>query len=111
MPTRRRAGAAVAEGRPAARTVLRTAGIGIPLVPVPDGYRTSRPTPSWTCWGGAVLRVTRVVPWRRLLQPRVSRRRATEPECETGSRRPQRLAAVASVTWAPAGRPPAPDLR
>src|SRR4051812_38296424 len=41
MPTRRRAGAWAAGVSPAARTVLRGAGIDAPLVPVPVGYRTS----------------------------------------------------------------------
>src|SRR4029453_13270858 len=40
-PTRRRAGAVIAGGSPAARSVLRRAGIDAPLVPVPHGYRTS----------------------------------------------------------------------
>ena len=92
MPTRRRAGAAAAGGRPAARRVLREAGIGAPLVPVPGGYRTSGVAPTvgghGSCWwcgracGGVVL-----------LQPDVSRRSTAEGECVTGSAPPQRAAA------------------
>src|SRR3954468_10578969 len=95
MPTRRRAGAVAAGVRPAARTVLREAGIGAPLVPVPDGYRTSGVAP---VGGGHVVLVVRfcrgVVP----LQPDGSRRSAADGECGTATGGPQRVRPVCSLT-------------
>src|SRR3712207_3314720 len=59
MPTRRRAGAVSAGLRPAARSVLRAAGIGAPLVPVPRGYRTrwsrTPPVEPVACCGPSVV--------------------------------------------------------
>src|SRR3954447_11405325 len=97
----RRAGAAEAGDSPAARTVLRGAGIGAPLVPVPVGYRTSGVAPTVGGHRGragrAVVRCCGgVVP----LQPDVSRRLTAEGECVTGGVRPQCVAPVACLTLA-----------
>src|SRR5829696_4102117 len=95
-PTRRRAGAAAAGVRPAARWVLRAAGIVHPLVPVPHGYRTS--VASTVGGRSGVVRVVRRCGGVSPLQPDVSRGSIVEGECVTGSRPPQCRGAVSSLT-------------
>src|SRR5688500_11958912 len=102
-PTRRRAGAVEAGASPAARTGLRAAGIGAPLVPVPVGYLTSVAVHVVVRRRGgagfARLRAVVRVPLGVVTLPSaVSRRLIADGECESTLRPPQRLGGVAWLT-------------
>ena len=98
-------------GSPAARTVLRGAGIGAPLVPVPVGYRTSVAAPTVVRPPGRAVCCRAVV--LLLASSRCNRmcRAGRSPMASVGPvpRPPQRLGAVAWLTRAP--RAPRPGSR